>query len=131
MVAVLASSSGCEQRSSPGGESPAANTAQARPDEQGAAATVAAMLALAEEGAWGAYVDDFYGESHKFASDEDRNQLVQRFEQQWGTQVVEALRQATTIAPVIDDDGRAVFTTDGEPVFVLYRTDDGRWTFHL
>lgn len=95
-------------------------------------ATVAAMLDLAEAGDWSTYVGEFYGEQHKFASDADREKLVLRFEQKWGLQVIEGLRQAATVTPTIEDAvGRAVFAKDGQPVFMLYRSTDGRWTFHL
>jgi hypothetical protein len=100
-------------------------------DEVQAAVTLKAMPALAEQGAWEAYVDDYYGESHKFTSPADRAALVERFTQQWGAQVITGLRQAASDTPTIDDDGRAVFTVDGQPVFVLYKSDTGRWTFHL
>ena len=49
----------------------------------------------------------------------------------WGAQVVEALRQAATVTPAIDDEGRAVFSIDGQPVFVLYHAEEGSWKFHL
>ena len=100
-------------------------------DQEAAIAALAAMLDLAEAGEWGAYVDDFYGETHKFGGPEDRDALVERFEKRWGVKVVEALRQATGLTPTIDANGRAVFATDDGPVYMLYRHDDGRWTFHL
>jgi len=37
----------------------------------------------------------------------------------------------STLTPTIGPDGRASFSENGEPVFMLYRSDDGRWTFHL
>ena len=100
-------------------------------DEQGAAAALAAMLELAEAGDWGAYVDRYYGEAHKFGGPDDRDALVWRFEQRWGPRVVEALRQASSLTPTVGDDGRAIFSRDGQVVFVLHEHADGRWTFHL
>ncbi len=35
--------------------------------------TVARLLQLAEAGEWEVYVDDYYGETHKFNDDRDRN----------------------------------------------------------
>ena len=100
-------------------------------EEAQAGATVQAMLALATQGEWEAYVDLYYGESHKFTSPADRTALVERFEQQWSTRVIDGLRQAGSVTPTIDDEGRAVFSVDGQPVFVLYKSDTGRWMFHL
>jgi hypothetical protein len=100
-------------------------------DEAAAAAALATMLELAEAGDWGAYVDGFYGEAHKFRGPEDRDALIARFEQKWGPVVVDALRKAATLEPTIEADGRASFEDDGQPVVELHRDDRGRWTFHL
>jgi hypothetical protein len=99
-------------------------------DPQLATQTIEAMLALAQAGDWGAYVDGYYGESYKFQSAADRDALVQRFQERWGDQVITALEQAAQIEPNIDGD-QALFLVDGNPVFVLYRTTDGGWAFHL
>lgn len=113
-------------------QSTPAKAAAAEDDVTRAAATLHEMLDLAEAGDWGAYVDRFYGESHKFRGPEDRDALVQRFQQRWGEQVVEGLRQATQHTPVIDEQGRAVFADqDGQPLFMLFPVEDGHWSFHL
>ncbi len=91
---------------------------------------VTAMLELSESGEWGTYVDRFYGETQKFGSPDDRRALVLRFEQQWGSQVVVALREASKITPVIEGT-KAVFKNGDRMVLVLYKNDKGKWTFHL
>jgi hypothetical protein len=131
ILTLLVVTSACERRAPSDGDNVPARSADTMSDGAQASATVAAMLALAEEGRWAAYVDEYYGEAHKFDSPDDRIALVERFEQQWGTRAIEGLQQAASVAPVIDEEGRAVFTVDGRPVFVLYKSDDGRWTFHL
>ncbi|MHC5004882.1 MAG: hypothetical protein ACYTJ0_17370, partial [Planctomycetota bacterium] len=100
------------------------------PPEQAAAATLAEMLQVAEAGDWGAYVDRFYGEAHKFRGPADRDALVQRFETRWGAPVTEALRRAVGATPTIMPDGRAAFVDGDETLFELHR-HDGRWMFHL
>lgn len=99
-------------------------------DERAASETLSAMLALAEEGNWGGYVDQHYGEAHKFRTLEDRNALVWRFEQRWGAKVIEALRRAANVTPAIESN-RALFMENGDPLFILHREEDGTWTFHL
>lgn len=131
VTTVLAWTSGCGKTAPEADPNPAPATSKTMSAEDQAANTVKAMLALAQKGEWGAYVDDYYGESQKFGSDADRNKLVERFEQKWGAKVVDALKQAATVAPVIDDEGKAVFNVDGQPAFVLYKTEDGKWKFHL
>ncbi len=121
----------CRRRDSVDESRAVADASASISDEVQAAATVRAMLALAEDGEWDAYVDDYYGEAHKFDSPSDRKALVDRFEQQWGTRVIDGLRQAASVTPMIDEEGRAVFSVNGQSVFVLYRAADGRWTFHL
>jgi hypothetical protein len=96
----------------------------------GPAATVKDMLALAEAGDWGAYVDDYYGEQHKFDSPADRDALVNRFRDQWGARVLPALKAASETEPRIEGN-KAIFEKDGKTVFVLHRSPDGKWTFHL
>lgn len=94
--------------------------------------TLAAMLEAAEAGNWASYVDNFYGESHKFSSPSDRQQLIDRFEASWGSQVVEGLRQMNSIEPEISSDGsQAVFQAETGGQFTLHRDADGKWTFHL
>ena len=99
-------------------------------DESGAARTLEQMLEVAERGDWGAYVDRFYGEQHEFASPSDRDALVKRFEEGWGTKLLPALQRAAQLTPRIDGD-QAIFEDADGPVFVLHRTDDGGWSFHL
>jgi hypothetical protein len=94
--------------------------------------TAARMLALAEAGDWAAYVDDYYGETHKFRSDGDRRQLIERYETRWGGQVVALLRQAAAMEPQLSDDGAQAFFDFGNGQrFTLYREPDGSWKFHL
>jgi len=90
------------------------------------------MLARAEAGNWAAYVDDFYGETHKFRDGGDRLKLIERFETKWGDQVVVMLRQVVKIKPRVSDDGsRAVFDVGEGREFTLHLDDGGRWKFHL
>ena len=98
--------------------------------EESAATALSAMLAVAEAGDWGVYVDRFYGEQEKFTSPADRDKLVARFEEKWGAKVTEALKVASGVLPRLED-GKAIFEVDGKPVFVLYEGPDGNWTFHL
>ena len=93
LLSAVTMTLGCPQASQPEAPSPSASptssgSGEETSSEEKAAATVAAMLKLAEAGAWDDYVDNYYGESHKFRSDEDRTKLVERFEQKRGTQVV-------------------------------------------
>ena len=98
----------------------------------GPSQTAADMLALAEAGDWAAYVDDFYGETHKFRNGGDRLQLIERFETKWGDQVVVMLRQVAGISPQVSADGsRAVFDFGEGRAFTLHLDDGGRWKFHL
>ena len=112
------------------GDAPPADGPTAETPEAQASAVLAEMLAVAEKGDWGAYVDGFYGEQHKFGSPADRDALVKRFEAKWGEQVVEGLRRAAKTKPRIEGD-MALFEENGQPVFVLHRTADGGWSFHL
>ncbi len=94
-------------------------------------ATVRAMLEAAEAGDWGTYVDDFYGEAHKFRNESDRLKLIEMLEKR-GPGIVESLRRVSTIDPTITSDGsQAVFPLDGDQRFTLYRNEAGRWMFHL
>ena len=110
-------------------EAPEPPPAEPTPEEQ-ASAALAEMLAVAKAGDWGAYVDRFYGEQEKFGSPADRDKVVARFADKWGSKVVPALTAAAGITPRIDGD-QALFEKDGQPVFVLHRNAAGEWTFHL
>ena len=99
-------------------------------DAEAASEAVAEMLSAAQSGDWQTYVEHFYGEQHKFAAPEERDQLIERFRDQWGEQVLPVLEDAVEITPRIVED-RALFERDGELIFILYRADDGQWTFHI
>jgi len=124
VVPLLVLTFGC------GGSEEASPESAAPAETQAASATVKTMLELAESGDWNTYVDRYYGEAHKFGSPDDRRALVTRFEQQWGSAVVDGLREASGITPVIEGS-RAVFRDGDRDVFVLYKDDKGEWTFHL
>lgn len=128
LLALIAFIGGCGQATL---EAKAGQPGDASDDVLAATATVESMLALAEAGDWDAYVDLHYGETHKFSTPDDRVALVWRFEQRWGPKVIKALRRAVTVTPLIDPGGKALFIENGNPVFILYREDDDRWTFHL
>ncbi len=120
---------GCRQDASASSDRSAAPAVKKTP---GPSQTAASMLALAEAGNWTAYVNDFYGETHKFRTDADRRQLIERFEKKWGDRVVVMLRQVAAITPQVSDDGsRAVFDCGGGQRFTLYLDQDGHWKFHL
>ena len=95
--------------------------------------TLAKLKELAEAGDWETYVDDFYGESHKFEGKaERRDAVVARFRDKWADQVLEGFEALDDADAVISEDGKkAVFTKDGEPSFNLFMSDEGHWTFHL
>ncbi len=101
-----------------------------RSDEDIAAETLDRMLEAAATGDWETYVDKHYGEQHKFRSPADRDALVTRFEEKWGEQIVQALSRAAKLPAQIDQD-RAMFLDGDDTVFVLYRSEDGGWKFHL
>ena len=109
-----------------GGASDSGDASEAAPET-----TIRAMRALAEAGDWDAYVDRYYGETHKFSSPADRDALVGRFEQTWGAQVLEALQKAESLEPRIDGDRAFFEDSDGQAVFELRRSAEGTWTFHL
>ena len=76
--------------------------------------------------------DDFYGEAHKFRSDSDRDMLVDRLRNKWGSKVVESLQKVKGIEPTLSDDGKqAVFEIDSGNSFTLYKDEQGNWKFHL
>lgn len=95
--------------------------------------TVARLIELAKTGDWETYVDDYYGESHKFEGlAERREAVIARFRDKWATDVLEGLEALDEGKATISDDGKkAVFMKDGVPSFNLFLSDDGRWTFHL
>ena len=94
-------------------------------------ATLSAMLEAAEAGNWEKYVDGFYGEQHKFRSSSDRDNLVLRFKEKWGSKVISGLREASQVEPYLSEDGsKAIFQlTNGK--FILYKNEKGNWMFHL
>jgi hypothetical protein len=98
-------------------------------DEDNAAETLSKMLKAAKEGDWEAYVE-FYGEQDKFRSPADRDALVKRFEEKWGDKVVEGLSRAVEFPVQIDGD-KAMFQDGQETLFILYKNENGDWTFHL
>ena len=76
-------------------------------------ATVARLLELAESGDWETYVDDFYGETHKFKGEGDRDALVSRFEGKWGPKAIESLRLVKNVKSALSENGKqAVFKVD-------------------
>ena len=93
--------------------------------------TVARLLELAEAGDWETYVDDYYGEVHKFKDQGDRTALVSRFREDWGGQVIEALRQVKEIEPRLSADGTEAVFQLGDGGFTLYKDETGNWKFHL
>jgi hypothetical protein len=120
---------GCRQDATASPDQGAAPTATKTP---GPSQTAANMLARAEAGNWTAYVDDYYGETHKFRNDRDRRQLIERFATKWGEQVVVLLGQVAEIKPKVSDDGsQAVFDFGDGRRFTLYLDADRHWKFHL
>ena len=93
--------------------------------------TVARLLELAEAGEWETYVDDYYGEIYKFKDEGDRTALVSRFREDWGVQVIKALRQVMEIDPRLSADGTEAVFELGEGAFTLYKDATGNWKFHL
>lgn len=89
------------------------------------------LLELAEAGDWETYVDDYYGEIHKFKDQGDRTALVSRFREDWGGQVIEALRQVKEIDPQLSADGTEAVFELGDGGFTLYKDETGNWKFHL
>jgi hypothetical protein len=90
------------------------------------------MIDLAEADDWDTYVDFFYGEKDKFRDESDRDKVVARFRDEWGATVVEQLSTLRDVKPEIIDDGkRASFALPDGNAFYLYKSDGGKWTFHL
>lgn len=122
-VLVMMFAVACAPSADPDADAPAAPVS---PEE-----TVQAMLEAAQAGDWESYVDDFYGEQDKFGSDADRDALIARFRDRWGSDVLPALEAASQIEPTLSEDGeRAVFTLESGD-FTLHRSADGSWGFHL
>ena len=96
-----------------------------------AVATLSAMLKAAEAGNWEKYVDEFYGEQHKFRSSKDRDSLVARFRQKWGSRVIPGLREAAQVKPELSGDGTKAIFQLKQGKFILYKNEKGKWTFHL
>ncbi len=94
-------------------------------------ATLSAMLRAAEAGNWGKYVDDFYGEQHKFRSSADRDKLVLRFRNKWGSKVIPGLKEASKVKPTLSKDGSKSIFQLKKGQFILYKNKQGKWTFHL
>lgn len=95
-------------------------------------AAVSEMLRLARAGEWGAYVDRFYGEQHKFRpGHDDRSAVADRLARS-ADRIVAGLEEASDARPVVSEDGAtATFPLSGGAAFTLFRAADGRWTFHL
>jgi hypothetical protein len=96
-----------------------------------AVATLSAMIKAAQAGNWEKYIDEFYGEQHKFRSSADRDSLVSRFKNKWGSKVVPGLKEAAKVKPKLSKDGtKAIFKLKNGD-FILYKNKQGQWTFHL
>jgi len=130
LICVIIATGACGECEESAPVAEPAPTVDVSTPEESAATAISAMLAVAEAGDWGAYVDRFYGEKDKFTSDADRDQVVARFAEKWGAKVTEALKAAAGVTPRIED-GKAIFEVDGKPVFVLHEGPGGNWTFHL
>lgn len=92
-------------------------------------ATVSAMLSATVAGNWEKYVDEFYGEQHKFRSTLDRDGLVLRFREKWGNKVIVALKEASQVKPKLSGDKAIFQLKNGD--FILYKNAQGNWMFHL
>ena len=108
-------------------------TSTSEPDARSPEETLARLIELARAGDWETYVDDFYGESEKFEGlAERRDAVVARFRDKWAEEVVAGFEPLEgSVAEIVEDGKKAVFSVDGKPMFFLYLSDDGRWTFHL
>ena len=124
---------GAESEQSQLGNTTASQLAINNTDEEPVSAqeTVARLLELAEAGEWETYVDDYYGEIYKFKDEGDRTALVSRFREDWGVQVIEALRQVMEINPRLSADGTEAVFELGDGAFTLYKDATGNWKFHL
>ena len=93
--------------------------------------TLLKMLRAAESGDWETYVDDYYGEQHKFRSPADRDKLISRYREKWGKKVIPGLREASRVEPKLSADGNQAIFKIKEGDFILYKDKDGYWMFHL
>lgn len=93
--------------------------------------TLSKMISAAEAGDWESYVDDYYGEQHKFRSSADRDKLVSRFREKWGSKVIPGLREASRVEPHLSTDGNKAIFKMKQGDFILYKSKDGYWMFHL
>ena len=57
--------------------------------------------------------------------------MVSRFREDWGVQVIEALRQVIEINPRLSPDGTEAVFEVGDGEFTLYKDATGNWKFHL
>ena len=131
MLAVMGLMSGCgSQTAQPAPKKASEPTQVSLSAEELASQTLSEMLAVASSGDFDKYVDAYYGESHKFGSPADRDALVQRFEGKWRDSLLDGLNRAAEL-PVKIDGERALFLDGDEPVFILHRSEDGAWKFHL
>lgn len=75
--------------------SPERIAAENNPDLAALAAqeSVKQMLALAKDNAWGAFIDAYYGEAHKIENDDQKQQLVNRFKDNWGEKLIPVLEE--------------------------------------
>ena len=94
-------------------------------------ATLYSMLEAAEAGNWEKYVDEYYGEQHKFKSPSDRDKLVSRFREKWGSQIIAGLKEASQVEPELSEDGTQARFHLSNGDFILYKNEQGNWTFHL
>ena len=93
--------------------------------------TLSAMLEVAEAGNWEKYIDEYYGEQHKFKSPSEREQVVSRFREKWGSKVIVGLKEASQVEPELSEDGNQARFKLREGEFILYKNEQGKWTFHL
>ncbi len=93
--------------------------------------TLSAMLELASEGNWEKYIDEYYGEQHKFKSPSDREQLVSRFREKWGSKVIVGLKEASQVEPELSQDENQARFKLSQGELILYKNEQGKWTFHL
>ena len=130
VVLSAAAATGCGRPEIPQSKTSAVTVDSNRSEDDIAAETLDRMLEVARAGDWEAYVDDYYGEQHKFRSTTDRDALVRRFEEKWGEKLVKGLSRAADLPVRIDGD-KAKFLDGDDAVFVLHRGETGGWKFHL
>ena len=122
---------GCGDGPPPAVPDPTVPDEPAVTDEAAAKTALGEMLKLAEAGDWGAYVDGYYGEKEKYTATADRDALVKRFKDNWGAKVLPILKLAVELEPRIDGDKAVFENEEGLRRFVLHRTAEGGWSFHL